>query len=152
MEKTKTVGRYLRLLFGICVAVITVPVYLKAGITYNLASLGIAVGLVVIYIALHFVVMRLVPKINRWFGALLAILPVALVFVLGQGGGPLFGQGEGATGALTFLTVSFFIDFIRADSGCEVMAIPGLLFKDRTPLACLALTPIDMLEEKLTSQ
>ncbi|NNE98675.1 MAG: hypothetical protein HKN25_06610 [Pyrinomonadaceae bacterium] len=152
MEKTKSCGRSLRLVFGICLAIITIPVYLKAGLNYNLKSLGIALGLIVFYIILHFLVIKLMPSINRWLGALVAILPVAAVFILGQGNGPIFGQGEGATGVLTFLTISFLIDFIRADSGCEVMAIPGLLFKNRTPLACLALTPIDILEKKLSKQ
>lgn len=152
IKKAKTCGRMLRLLFGICLAIITIPVYLKAGLNYNLASLGIAFGLIVFYIALHFLVMRFIPNINRWLGALVAFLPFAIVFILGQGNGLIFGQGKGATGALTFLTISFLIDFIRADAGCEVMAIPGLLFKDRTPLACLALTPVDILEDKLSKE
>jgi len=152
MKKAKICGRLLRLLFGIYLAIITVPVYLRAGLTYNLASLGVALGLIAFYIALHFLVIRFMPNINRWLGALVAFLPVAIVFILGQGGGLIFGQGEGATGAFTFLAISFLIDFIRADSGCEVMAIPGFLFKNRTPLACLALTPIDILEEKLLSK
>ena len=64
----------------------------------------------------------------------------------------LFGQGEGATGALTYLALSLLIDFVRADAGCEVMAFPGLFFKNRTHLACIMLTPIDILEEKLTEK
>lgn len=150
MEKARTFGRILRLLFGSLLGIIVFPVFLRAGSTYIFTSLGISVALVIFYVLLHVKVMRLAPNINRWIGAVVAVLPVAIVFVLGQGGGIVFGQGEGATGALTFLAISFLIDFSRADSGCEVMAIPGLIFRERTPLACLALTPVDMLEKKLT--
>lgn len=150
MEKARTFGRILRLLFGSLLGIIVFPVYLRAGSSYIFTSLGISVALVLFYVLLHVAVMRLAPNINRWIGALVAVLPVAIVFVLGQGGGMVFGQGEGATGALTFLAISFLVEFARADSGCEVMAIPGLIFRERTPLACLALTPVDMLEKKLT--
>jgi len=57
--------------------------------------------------------------------------------------------------ALTLLGVKgmiLLIDFVRADAGCEVMAFPGLLFGDRTHLACIALSPIDALEEKLSAR
>ena len=94
MKKAKICGRLLRLLFGIYLAIITVPVYLRAGLTYNLASLGVALGLIAFYIALHFLVMRSMPNINRWLGALVAFLPVAIVFILGQGGGLIFGQAR----------------------------------------------------------
>ena len=53
---------------------------------------------------------------------------------------------------MTYVGISLLIDFIRADSGCEVMALPGLVFGNRTHLACIALSPIDMLEEKLAER
>ena len=152
MEKAKPVGRTLRLLFGMANMIFIVPIYLKAGLNFNLASLGVAVGLTLIYIAVHYHVTRYFPNINSWIGALVALIPVTLVAVFGMPHNLIFGRGEGAIGALTFLGVSFIIDFIRADSGCEVMAIPGLLAKNRTHLACVTLTPVDMLETKLTEK
>lgn len=41
---------------------------------------------------------------------------------------------------------------VRADPGCEVMALPGLMFGNRTHLACIALSPVDALEEKLSAR
>ena len=44
---------------------------------------------------------------------------------------------------------SLLIDSINGDAGCEVMAVPGMLLKRRTHLACLVFSPLDWLEDKL---
>ena len=147
-DKTGPIGRSLRLLIGVGVMIIALPVYFRAGSAYNLRSLGIVLALALFYTLMHVVVSRYTPNLNRWFGAVLAVTPAFLVWFFGQGGGPLFGQGEGGTGAITYIGVSLLIDFIRADSGCEVMAIPGLLMRNRTHLPCIALSPIDALENR----
>ncbi len=144
--KAGAVGRAARLVLGVSLVVIALPVYLEAGGRYNLASLGLALGLVVLYTLFHLVISRHLTHLNRWIGAILVAMPVFLVWLLGQGGGPLFGQGEGGTAAITFLAISFLVDFIRADAGCEVMALPGLIFGNRTHLPCLLLCPIDHAE------
>jgi hypothetical protein len=131
---------------------VALPVYFRAGWAYNLSSFGITFALAAFYTLLHYVVWRYVPNLNRWLGAALAVTPVFLVWFFGQGGGPLFGQGEGGTGAITYIGVSLLIDFIRADSGCEVMAIPGLIFRNRTHLPCIVLSPFDVLEQKLSAE
>ena len=148
IRKAGPIGRSLRLLVGVGVMIVALPVYFSAEWTYGLSSLGIVVGLVLVYSLLHYAVSRYTPDINRWLGAVLAVSPVFLVWFFGQGGGPLFGQGEGGTGAITYVGISLLIDFLRADAGCEVMAIPGLLFGNRTHLPCIALFPVDILERK----
>ena len=151
IQRAKPIGRVLRLLTGVILLFSVVQVVRRASLDYTLASSGVVVALVLFYMLVHFLISKYLPHINRWLGALVAVMPVALVFILGQGGGYLFGQGEGATGALAFVGISLLIDVIRADAGCEVMALPGLLFNKRTHLACLAFTPIDWLEEKIIS-
>ena len=42
--------------------------------------------------------------------------------------------------------MSFLVDFVRADAGCEVMALPGLIFGNRTHLPCVLLCGIDYAE------
>ena len=148
-NRAGTFGRGARLALGLCLAVITLPVYFDADITYVSASLALTLGLVGVYIAVHVLVSRYFAGINRWVIAVLAVLPVALVWSLGQGGGPLFGQGEGGTAALTYLTISFLADFITGHAGCEVMAIPGLLFRTRTHLPCILLCCVDHAEDGL---
>jgi hypothetical protein len=139
-------GRSMRLLVAVFLVVIDVPVLLEAGWRYNLSSLALTLTLALFYTLLHYVISRHIRNLNRNLGAVLAVTPVFLVWFFGQGGGYLFGSGEGGTAAITYLAVSLLIDVVRADSGCEVMALPGLLFRERTHLACLMFSPIDMME------
>jgi hypothetical protein len=150
-HKAGPIGRSLRFLVGVCVMIVALPVYFVAGWAYNLRSLGILMALVVFYTLMHLLVSRYAPNLNRWLGAILAVAPVVLVWYLGQGGGPLFGDGEGGTGAITYIGVSLLIDAVRADSGCEVMAIPGLILGNRTHLVCIALSPVDAVEGSMRS-
>lgn len=152
IKKTGPVGRSLRLIIGAMLVWMAALVYLRAGWDYILASMAVVVALTVFYALLHLAISRHLPRVNRWFGAALAVMPVFLVWLYGQGGGPIFGQGEGGTAAITFVGLSLLVDFVRADAGCEVMAFPGLLFRDRTHLACIALSPIDALEKKLSAR
>lgn len=152
IKKTRPIGRSLRLIIGAALTWMAVPVYFRAGWAYSLASLGVVAALTALYALMHFVISRYLPDVNRWLGAASAVTPVLLVWLFGQGGGPIFGHGEGGTAAITFIGLSLLVDFVGADAGCEVMAFPGLLFRDRTHLACIALSPIDALEEKLSAR
>ena len=145
---TRPIGRTLRLLSAIGVMILALPVYFRAGAPYNLRALGLTLALAVFYTALHLAISRFALRFNRFLGAAIAVTPVILIWYFGQGGGPLFGQGEGGTAAITYIGVSLLIDAVRADPGCEVMAIPGLLFGNRTHLACLVFSPIDALEAR----
>jgi len=146
IHRAGRIGRSLRLLVAVCLVIIDAPVLLRAGWRYNLSTFALVLGLTLFYALVHYVVSRHIPKLNRTLGALLAVTPVVLVWYFGQGGGYLFGSGEGGTAAITYVAISLLIDVVRADSGCEVMALPGLLFRERTHLACLLFFPIDMLE------
>ena len=146
--KAGVCGRMLRLVFGVCMMIVALPVWFVAGWGYNLRSLGIMAAMVLFYTLIHVVVSRYFAGLNRWIGAILAVTPVVLVWYYGQGGGPLLGQGEGGTAAITYIGVSLLIDALRADSGCEVMALPGLIFGNRTHLACIVFSPVDALESR----
>lgn len=145
-RRTGPIGRTLRLLVAVCLLIIDVPVLLKAGTAYNLRTLALVAALAVFYTLVHIAVSRYLLTLNRWLGAVLAIAPVVLVWYFGQGGGPLFGQGEGGTAAITYIAISLLVDVARANAGCEVMAIPSLIFRRRTHLPCLAFGPIDAIE------
>jgi hypothetical protein len=136
------VGRLLRLLLAGFLILTVAPHYLTASWQSNLKIAASIAGLLIFYTALHLVVSRYVPRLNRWLGALLAITPASILFLLGG--------GIGQMGALTYIGGSLFIDSLNADIGCEVMAIPGLLCSDRTHLACIVFSPFDWLEQKIT--
>ncbi len=78
---------------------------------------------------------RYVPTVNRWVGALVAVTPVVLVYVLG--GAP------GTFGSLLFVGVSLLFTAVRNDAGCEVMTLPGMVFGQGTHLVCVVMLPID---------
>ena len=137
------VGRILRLALSVSLVVAVWPFFRDAEADRILAAGLVVVGLAVFYSLLHWLVSSYLPKLNRWLGAFLAILPALLVFVLGG----VLGQ----VGAASFIAVSLLLAALRADAGCEVMAIPSLVFGRRTHLMCLLFSPLDWLEEKIVA-
>ena len=109
-------GRTLRLLVGLLLTV-EISRHLTE-INAGLASqmLGIAVGLFLFYALLHFLVSRHLRGLNPCLGAVLAVMPTAFVYALGGGPGKL--------GSVLFIGISLILASVRADGGCEVMAIP----------------------------
>ena len=102
----------------------------------------VVIGAFVFYAVLHLVISRYVPTVNRWVGALVAVTPVVLVYVLG--GAP------GTLGSLLFVGVSLLFTAVRNDAGCEVMTLPGMVFGQRTHSVCVVMSPIDWVEEKIS--
>lgn len=135
------VGRILRFLLGAWLVFGVWPFFRSAESNRILGAVLVAVGLAVFYAVLHWLISSYVPRLNRWLGAFLAILPVLVVFVLG---GAL-----GQVGAAGFLAVSLLLAAIRADAGCEVMTVPSLVFGTRTHLVCLLFSPLDWVEGKI---
>lgn len=135
------VGRTLRFLLGALLVLAVWPFFRSAEPNRILGAVFVGVGLVIFYSILHWVVSSFLTRLNRWLGAVLAILPVFLVLALG---GVL-----GRVGAASFLAVSLLLAAIRADAGCEVMSIPSMVFGRRTHLMCLLFSPLDWVEEKI---
>lgn len=142
IPKTQVIGRLLRLALGIFFVSEVWPVYRDVTINGTFIRLGWALGLVVTYVILHFIISKYVTKLNSMSGAILAFGPFLAVFILGYG-------GPAATGALTFLATSLLLAAIRSDSGCEVMSIPAIILGRHTHLSCLLFSPIDLLERRL---
>jgi hypothetical protein len=118
------------------------PHYLGASWQSNVKIVAAIGALTILYTAMHLIVSKYVPRLNRWLGAVLAIIPAVLFFLLGG--------GIGQMGAMSYIGGSLFIDSFNGDSGCEVMALPGIFMGERTHLACLLFSPLDWIEEKLT--
>ena len=139
--KALPVGRILRFLLGVFLAVTVWPFFQNAPSNRILSAVLVVVALTVFYAVVHWVVSSYLTKLNRWLGAFLAILPVFVVFLLGG--------GLGQVGALSFLAASLLLAAARADAGCEVMSIPSLVFGQRTHLMCPLFSPLDWVEEKI---
>ena len=144
--RARPIGRILRFLMAGYLIVTVIPHYLGASWQANFRIAAAIGGLIVLYTGMHWIIAKYVPHlnrwlVNRWLGALLAITPAALLF--------LFGGGIGQMGSLSYIGGSLFIDSFNGDSGCEVMAVPGIICNERTHLVCIAFSPLDWLEQKL---
>ena len=139
--RTLLFGRVFRFLLGIFFITEVYPVYLAVNLQGVIIRLAWAVGLAVIYLLIHYLVSAYSRQINPVIGAILAFGPLLAVFFMGYG-------GPAATGALTYLAVALITAAIRADPGCEVMSIPGMLTGKFTHLTCIVFSPIDWLESK----
>jgi hypothetical protein len=139
--RARPIGRILRFLMAGYLVATAAPYFLAASWQANLKIAAAVGGLLVLYTGMHLLIARYVPHLNRWLGALLAVTPAALLF--------LFGGGIGQLGSLSYIGGSLFIDSFNGDSGCEVMAVPGIICNERTHLVCIAFSPLDWLEQKV---
>lgn len=134
-------GRTLRIVVGLILAWIVMPAYTRSapGVDYLLfANIG---ALLFLYLIMHFVLVFFAPPLKKWVAVLVGLVPVVAVY--------LFGGVAGEAGTLTFLALSLIVAGVRADTGCEVMAIPNLVWGKKSSLPCLVFSPLDTLEKKL---
>ena len=144
------VGRALRILLGVVLIVYVTPVYFKVPVGVAVGSLLLMLGLIGVYSLVHIGVSRRI--VGPCVGAILAAGLLVALYVAGASRLPIVGGGKGQLAAVTFLGISLVVGGVRAAPGCEVMAIPGLLFGKHTELACLIFSPLDSLERKLRSK
>ena len=139
----RPVGRLVRLLMGGALTIHVAASHLiGASPSLSVQVAGIVLGLIVFYALVHVLISKFVPTIDRWLGAVLAVAPVLLVFLMG---GPPVRHG-----VVLFLGVSLLLTGLRGDGGCEVMTLPGMILGKRTHLVCIVLSPLDWVEGKLT--
>jgi hypothetical protein len=109
------------------------PVYFRVPARVAVGALLLVLGL----IAIHILVSRRIAAFGPCLGAVVAAALLVALYVAGASGLPILGRGKGQLAAVTFLGVSLVVAGVRAAPGCEVMAIPSLLFGKHTELACL---------------
>jgi hypothetical protein len=136
------VGRVLRLLTGTALTIHAAQHMISGDTALNLQAAGIVLGLLLLYGVVHLAISRFVPSINAWLGAVIALAPAILVFALVD---PSL-----RFSLVLFIGISLVVTAIRADGGCEVMTLPGMLMGKRTHLVCIVFSPLDWVEEKLT--
>jgi len=151
-RQAPSVGRALRVLLGLALMAYVTPVYFQVPVRVAVGSLLLMLGLIGIYCLIHIVVSRRIVPFGPFLGAIVANGLLVALYVAGASGLPILGHGKGQLAAVTFFGVSLVVAGVRVAPGCEVMAIPGLLFGKHTELACLIFSPLDRLERKLRSK
>jgi hypothetical protein len=142
----------LRILLGLALMVYVTPVYFQVPVRVGVGSVLLMLGLIGVYSLIHIVVSRRLVPFGPGLGAVVALGLLVALYVAGASGLPILGRGKGQLAAVTFLGISLVVAGVRATPGCEVMAIPGLLFGKHTELACVIFSPLDKLERKLRSK
>jgi hypothetical protein len=146
------VGRALRILLGLTLMVYVAPVYFEVPVRLTVRVVLLMLGLIGVYSLIHILVSRRIIAFGPCLGAVVAVGLLVALCVASAPGSPILGRGEGELAAVTFLGISLVVAGVRAAPGCELMAIPGLLFGKHTELACLIFSPLDRLERKLRSK
>jgi hypothetical protein len=143
------VGRVLRILLGLALMVYVAPVYLQVPVRLAVEALLLMLGLLGVYSLIHIGISRRILAFGPCLGSVVALGLLVALCVASTPGSPILGRGVGELAAVTFLGISLVVAGVRAAPGCELMAIPGLLFGKHTELACLIFSPLDWLERKL---
>jgi hypothetical protein len=151
-RRAPPVGRALRILLGLVLIVYVTPVYFQVPVRLSVWVLLLMLGLTGVYSLIHIVVSRRIIAFGPCLGAVVTVGLLVALFIASVAGSPILGHGQGKLAAVTFLGISLVIAGVRAAPGCELMAIPGLLFGKHTELACLIFSPLDRLERKLRSK
>ncbi len=146
------VARALRILLGVVLIVYTMPAYFHVPMRIAVGASVIVLGLIGVYSLIHIVVSRQIVVFGPFLGAIVANMLLVALYFAGASGLPMLGRGKGQLAAVTFLGVCLVVAGVRAAPGCEVMAIPGVLFGKHTELACIIFSPLDRLERKLRSK
>ena len=150
-RRAPPVGRALRTLLGVVLLVYAVPTYFRVPVPIAVEALALMLGLVGVYSLIHIVVARRIVTFGPSLEAIVVFTTLVALYLAGSSGLPIIGHGKGQLAAVTFLGISLVIAGVRAVPGCEVMAIPTVLFRKNAELACLIFSPLDRLERKLRS-
>jgi hypothetical protein len=141
------VGRALRFLLGLALMIYVTPVYFRVPSRISASVLVLIVGLIGVYCLIHIFISRRI--IGPGLGAFAAVGLLVVLCLLSWPAIAIIGSGQGPLAAATFLGISLLVAGWRAVPGCELMAIPDVLFGRCTEMPCLIFSPLDWLERRL---
>jgi hypothetical protein len=148
-SKAPPVGRALRVLLGVLLMAYVAPVYFRVPSRISVSVLLLMLGLIGVYCLIHIFISRRIIGFGPRLGAFVAMGLLVALCVFSWPAISILGRGEGELAAVTFLGISLLIAGWRAAPGCELMAIPDLLFGKHADMPCLIFSPLDWLERKL---
>ncbi len=146
--KTRVVGRSSRLILGLVMLGSAAYLTRQATAVFYLQALALALGLLVFFILAQWIIIQFSIRLPNWAGILLTHVPPGLLLVAGFPGGLIFGEGEGLLAFLLYVGISLVIAAWQAMPGCEVTALPAMIFRRHARFPCVLFTPIDTLEQK----
>ncbi|WP_444993881.1 hypothetical protein [Aliikangiella sp. IMCC44359] len=160
-----SVGRFIRLWLGVCVLIWVgvdfYPVTHSHNLDFFLMMAGSFLALTVSFTLLHILIGSYLVGKNPIYGTLIFVLPMIYLLVApeldhSQQFGHWFGWPElnhpFRIGLLLFLGVSLIVQFFDKYGGCEVVAIPNVLFRKNYGTYCLPLLVIDALENNKSKE
>ena len=136
------IGRTLRLMVGLLIGLMTYLVLRTEARPFRMRLLITVAAVTVFYAVLHLVIRRFGTRLHRWFGAVLVMIPLVLLFA--------FGGRVGQVAASAYVGFAFLLQTLRGDGGCEAMALPAAVFRRPTHLLGVLFSPLDFVEKHLT--
>ncbi|MDX1459407.1 MAG: DUF6410 domain-containing protein, partial [Marinobacter sp.] len=142
------VGRWFRLVIGLYFSLlVTVVAVLGDPISDALSFLG-QVGLYfLLFLAIYLVAFRVLSgrilgRTDPWVGTLIFLGPVAVIGAFELGPAPF------RVGLSLYYSLSSILNFAMSYGGCEVVALPSLIFRTRYTLYC-PYNAVDVVENAL---
>lgn len=131
---TGYVGRWARLILGGIVplwSIITIFMREQPSLRFYLDTAFYFLLITVIYLAAHyFLGERFLAVTNPWIGTIILVGPPTLALVLG------LGPSAFQIALAVYIAISLIFNFVISYGGCEVMAIPSLVFRRKYVVYC----------------
>ncbi len=127
-------GRWGRLILGGLVPLFSIGRLLltnRPSVEFAIAATAYFVAIFVVYMAAHyFLGERLFARMNPWIGTLILVGPPTVALILG------LGPNAFQLALALYISISLIFNFVMSYGGCEVMAIPSLVFRRRYVVYC----------------
>ncbi len=143
LPESMPLSRLLRVVLGLLSVALITPALVATSWNGRLRVAAVFVALIGFYTVVHYVVSRYLGWLHPWWGALIAVAPVVVVFLLGN---------VYTAGVMAFIGLSLILIAALGHPGCEVLAFPALLLGRRTHLACIFFSPLDWIEGKVMAR
>ena len=128
------IGRVSRLILGGLIpiySIIRLLLNTDPTLGYYAQATAYFAAIFLVYLAAHyFLGERLLARVNPWVGTIILVGPPSLALMLQLGPGPF----QLALGL--YIAISLIFNFIMSYGGCEVMALPSLIFRRRYVVYC----------------
>lgn len=139
---TGVIARALRLMLGALLCWMTYTVMSAAATPFNLKVLWAFGGVLIFFTFVHIAIVKFIPNLHRWLGAVLVALPVVALFILGS-------QSD-RVAVIAYVGMSLVLLAVKGNSANEILFVPAVLSGKATHVRCLLFAPVDLVEQNLS--